>query len=57
MKVEPEIIRWLGMYAAATHDSRDGTVAAIFDECNRLLSRYREESSTHRTDYGSRPGR
>ena len=51
---EPEIIHWLGMYAEAAGGGRDATVAAIFNEVNRLLRRYRRESAVHRTDYGSR---
>jgi len=52
--LEPEILRWLEMYAAAADGRRDATVAGILDEVNRLLRRYRKESSAHRTDYGSR---
>ena len=42
--LEPEIIRWLAMYAEASDGRRDAPVAAIFDEVNRLLRRYRETS-------------
>ena len=52
--LEPEIVHWLGMYADATDGSRDATVAGILGDVNRLLRRYRKESSAHRTDYGSR---
>ena len=51
---EPEIVRWREMYAEAVDGGRDATVSAIFDEANRLLRRYRKESSVHRADYGSR---
>jgi PAS domain S-box-containing protein len=51
---EPEIHRWLQIYAEASDDSRDAAVAAIFDEVNCLLRRYRRESGLHRADYGSR---
>jgi len=51
---EPEIIRWLEMYASAATDGRDATVAAIFNEVNQLLRRYRRESAIHRADFGSR---
>ena len=51
--LEPEIIHWLEMYAAVD-GRRDATVAAIFDDVNRLLRRYRKAESIHRTDYGSR---
>src|SRR4051794_41044350 len=40
-RVEPEIVRWLGMYAEAQGRTRDAAVVAILDEVNRLLSRYR----------------
>src|SRR5688500_9791373 len=52
--LEPEIVQWLGMYAESADGDRDATVAAIFDDVNRLLRRYRRESAAHRTDYGSR---
>jgi PAS domain S-box-containing protein len=52
--LEPEINRWLQIYAEAADDRRDATVAGIFAEVNRLLRRYRKESTTHRADYGSR---
>src|SRR4051812_40595891 len=51
---EPEIIRWLGMYADAADGRRDATVAGIFGEVNLLLRRYRKGESVHRADYGSR---
>src|SRR5215208_5636458 len=54
LRLEPEIVRWLSMYAEAADGRRDATVAAVFDEVNRLLRRYRKESAAHRTDYGSR---
>src|SRR3954447_10871351 len=54
LTLEPEIIHWREMYAEAEDGARDATVGAILDEVNRLLRRYRKESSTHRTDYGSR---
>jgi hypothetical protein len=52
--LEPEIVRWLGMYVEAAAGRREATVAAILYEVNRLLRRYRRESSVHRADYGSR---
>src|SRR5262245_25970029 len=53
-RLESEIVRWLQMYAGAANGRRDATVAAIFDQMNRLLRRYRWESAAHRADYGSR---
>ena len=53
-ELEPEVVRWLSMYADAVDDRGDATVAAIFDEVNRLLRRYREADSVHRADYGLR---
>jgi PAS domain S-box-containing protein len=52
--LEPEVVRWLRMYAEAVEGCGDATVAAILDEMNRLLGRYRRESAVHRADYGSR---
>jgi len=52
--LEPEILRWLGMYAEAADDRHDATVIAIVDEMNRLLRPYRVESAAHRADYTSR---
>src|SRR6188508_3265577 len=54
LMLEPEIIRWLSMYAESADGRRDATVAAVFDEVNRLLRRYRRESAVHRADFGSR---
>jgi len=54
VNLEPEIIRWLRMYARAADDRLDATVAAILEEVNRLLRRYRGEGSVNRADYGSR---
>jgi PAS domain S-box-containing protein len=52
--LEPEIVRWLAMYAEAADAHRDATAAAILDQVNGLLRRYRRESAVHRADYGSR---
>ena len=52
--LEPEIHHWLAMYADAGDGPRDATVAGILGDVNRLLRRYRKESSAHRTDYWSR---
>src|SRR3954451_15981443 len=54
VRLEPEVIRWLGMYAEAADATRDAAVAAIFDEVNGLLRRYRRESAAYRADYTSR---
>src|SRR4051794_24626995 len=54
LRLEPEVVRWLGMYAEAGDAARDATVAGIFNEVNRLLSRYRRESAAYRGDYGAR---
>src|SRR4051812_11012439 len=52
--LEPEIIRWLGMYAGAAYATHNATVADILDEVNRLLSRYRRESAAYRREYAAR---
>src|SRR5215212_6906783 len=54
LRLEPEIVRWLRMYTEAADARRDATVAGIFEEMNRLLSRHRRESAAYRADYGSR---
>jgi DNA-binding CsgD family transcriptional regulator/PAS domain-containing protein len=51
---EPEVVRWLGMYAEAAEDRRNATVTVILEQVNRLLSQYRRESAAYRGDYASR---
>src|SRR4051795_7909614 len=52
--LEPEIVRWLSMYVEAGDHPGDATVAAIFDEVNRLLRRYRKGDLFHLADDESR---
>jgi len=49
-QVEPEIDRWLKMFAEATDGRRDAVVATICNEMNRLLRQYRKADSVHRED-------
>jgi PAS domain S-box-containing protein len=52
--LEPEVVRWLSMYAETSDDQSDAPVAAIFDDVNRLLRRYRQADPVQLAIYGSR---
>jgi len=54
VRLERETLRWLAQYADATGATRDAAVAAILDEMNRLLLRYRRERSILQAEYGPR---